>query len=80
MIITLPRRGFLGVCGLGAALAAVSTTTACSGSSSSGGGSTSLTYWASNQGSSVDADKEALTPILDAFKTKTGAVDRKSVV
>ena len=48
MIITLPRRGFLGVCGLGAALAAVSTTTACSGSSSSGGGSTSLTYWASN--------------------------------
>ena len=72
MIITLPRRGFLGVCGLGAALAAVSTTTACSGSSSSGGGSTSLTYWASNQGSSVDADKEALTPILDAFKTETG--------
>lgn len=72
MIITLPRRGFLGVCGLGAALAAVSTTTACSGSSSSGGGSTSLTYWASNQGSSVDADKEALAPILDAFKTETG--------
>ena len=80
MIITLPRRGFLGVCGLGAALAAASTTTACSGSSSSGGGSTSLTYWASNQGTSIDADKEALTPLLETFTEDTGITVNLEVI
>lgn len=51
--------------------------TACSGdddgggSDSSGGGVT-LTYWASNQGTSLDNDKEVLTPVLDEFTKQTG--------
>lgn len=48
---------------------------ACSGSS--GGDSTSaagttLTYWASNQGTSLDNDKQVLTPQLEAFTKQTG--------
>ncbi|MCH8627368.1 sugar ABC transporter substrate-binding protein [Arsenicicoccus piscis] len=35
------------------------------------GGST-LTYWASNQGTSLDDDKKQLTPVLDAFQKQTG--------
>ncbi|GGC94134.1 sugar ABC transporter substrate-binding protein [Tersicoccus solisilvae] len=60
------------------------TTTACGGSgsnsSASGGGSSSggassggtLTYWASNQGTSLDNDKEVLTPQLKKFTEQTG--------
>ena len=45
-----------------------------------GGGSDStpdkLTYWASNQGTSVENDKEILTPVLKKFTEETGiAVD-----
>lgn len=53
-------------------------TSACSSSSDSstasgsGGGDVTLTYWASNQGTSLDNDKEVLTPILDAFTKETG--------
>lgn len=51
--------------------------TACSGddSSDSGGGSgegTTLTYWASNQGTSLDNDKQVLTPVLNKFTQDTG--------
>ena len=42
-----------------------------SASSGSGGGGT-LTYWASNQGTSLANDKEVLTPVLDAFTKQTG--------
>ena len=60
------------------------TTAACSSggsgdassSGSSGGSDVTLTYWASNQGTSLDNDKEVLTPVLDAFTKETGiAVD-----
>jgi len=37
-----------------------------------GGGGGSLTYWASNQGTSIDNDKEVLTPVLEAFTEQTG--------
>jgi multiple sugar transport system substrate-binding protein len=37
-----------------------------------GGDSGSLTYWASNQGTSLDDDKQVLTPVLKAFTDKTG--------
>lgn len=37
-----------------------------------GGDSGTLTYWASNQGTSIDNDKEVLTPVLDAFTEQTG--------
>jgi multiple sugar transport system substrate-binding protein len=61
-----------------AAIAALALTTAgCGGgnnasspSGSSGGGS--ITYWASNQGTSLDNDKQVLTPELEKFTQQTG--------
>ena len=61
-----------------AAIAALTLTSACSGSSSSDStdgaadGSATLTYWASNQGTSLDNDKEVLTPQLEKFTEETG--------
>lgn len=62
---------------IGMAFAAVATlllgTSACStGSADTGSGVTTLTYWASNQGESLDADKAALDPVLANFTTETG--------
>jgi len=55
-----------------AALVAASLS-ACGGSSgSSSGGSKTLTYWASNQGPSLEADKKILQPELDKFEKQTG--------
>lgn len=48
---------------------------ACGGSDSgdsSGGGDQTLTYWASNQGTSLDHDKQVLTPVLEKFTQETG--------
>src|SRR5256885_3666799 len=46
---------------------------ACGGSGgSSSGGSKTLTYWASNQGASLEADKKTLQPELDKFEKQTG--------
>jgi multiple sugar transport system substrate-binding protein len=52
---------------------------ACGGGSDSGnasdgggGGGSTLTYWASNQGTSLDNDKEVLTPVLKKFTDETG--------
>jgi multiple sugar transport system substrate-binding protein len=55
---------------------AVTATAACSGggtstSGSSAGGKT-LTYWASNQGTSLENDKAVLTPELKKFEQQTG--------
>ncbi|MDO4899692.1 ABC transporter substrate-binding protein [Actinomyces sp.] len=73
MSFSLTRRRFIGVSGLAAALAAVTPTTACSNSDGSAGeGSGAITYWASNQGASVDDDNATLTPLLEAFTAKTG--------
>lgn len=66
-----------------AAAAAISTlvlTTACSGgdggdggsSDAAGSGGETLTYWASNQGTSLDNDREVLTPQLEKFTEETG--------
>ena len=41
-------------------------------SSNGGGGDQTLTYWASNQGTSLDNDKEVLTPVLQKFTQDTG--------
>ncbi|MFE9768671.1 ABC transporter substrate-binding protein [Streptomyces sp. NPDC005808] len=50
--------------------------TACGGGSSTDGGSNdspkTLTYWASNQGTSVEVDKKVLQPELDKFEQDTG--------
>src|SRR5664280_3876281 len=58
------------------AVLAVAATAACgsSGNSSSGSSSSSktLTYWASNQGTSLENDKAVLTPELAKFEKQTG--------
>ncbi|GAA0690754.1 sugar ABC transporter substrate-binding protein [Kitasatospora atroaurantiaca] len=61
------------------------TATACGGgSSSSGSGDNSsprtLTYWASNQGTSLDNDKQVLEPELRKFEQQTGIKVRLEVV
>lgn len=59
-----------------AAIAALAiTATGCSGGAgndSTDGGGKTLTYWASNQGTSLDNDKEVLTPELKKFEEETG--------
>ena len=80
MVHTLTRRGFVQASSLAAALAAITASSGCSGSSSSGGDSKTLTYWASNQGTSIDADKEALTPLLETFTEDTGITVNLEVI
>jgi maltose-binding protein MalE len=70
-----------------AALAAVltGTTAACGGgSTTSGSGGNSnpktLTYWASNQGASLENDKQVLTPELKKFQQQTGITVKLEVV
>lgn len=65
-----------------AAIAAVTmslvvTASACGGGSSTDGGGSNdspktLTYWASNQGASIEVDKKVLQPELDKFEKQTG--------
>ncbi|MFI5086262.1 MAG: ABC transporter substrate-binding protein, partial [Actinomycetales bacterium] len=63
-----------------AAIAALAlTTAACGGNSNSSSSSGSdgsaggtITYWASNQGTSLDNDKQVLTPELEKFTQQTG--------
>jgi len=68
-----------------AALAAATLTSvlaACGGSSGSSGsgGNVTLTYWASNQGTSLDNDKQILQPELDRFKAQTGIAVKLEVI
>jgi multiple sugar transport system substrate-binding protein len=61
----------------GALALVLAGTAACGGGGNDSGGgdgssSGTLTYWASNQGTSLDNDKEVLTPVLKAFTDKTG--------
>ncbi|MFB6722092.1 ABC transporter substrate-binding protein [Kribbella sp. NPDC056345] len=42
------------------------------GSDGGSGGDQTLTYWASNQGTSLDNDKQVLTPVLEQFTKDTG--------
>ncbi|GGR56195.1 ABC transporter substrate-binding protein [Streptomyces roseolus] len=54
-------------------LSLVLTATACGGGEDGGGQATkTLTYWATNQGSSLEVDKKVLQPELDEFERKTG--------
>ncbi|GAA4706103.1 sugar ABC transporter substrate-binding protein [Phytohabitans rumicis] len=46
--------------------------TACGDSDDSSGGAKTLTYWASNQGASLEFDKQTLQPELDKFEQQTG--------
>ncbi|AWS41766.1 ABC transporter substrate-binding protein [Streptosporangium sp. 'caverna'] len=71
--------------GISAVLLAAALT-ACGGNSDSGGGTgagdgaVTLTYWASNQGASLDNDKQILTPELDKFTQQTGIKVKLEVV
>ncbi|MET7702582.1 sugar ABC transporter substrate-binding protein [Streptomyces sp. NPDC005485] len=63
----------------------VLTAAACGGGSSSGGGGSNdspktLTYWASNQGATVEVDKKVLRPELDRFEKQTGIKVKLEVV
>ncbi|MCM8553660.1 sugar ABC transporter substrate-binding protein [Streptomyces sp. STCH 565 A] len=74
------RAAAVGAVTLSLALAA----SACGGGSSSGGGSNDspkeLTYWASNQGASIEVDKKVLQPELDKFEKETGIKVKLEVV
>src|SRR4051812_33900234 len=71
-----------------AAIAAVSlaaaTLAGCGGGSATGNGGNknpkTLTYWASNQGKSLDDDKQKLTPELQKFEKQTGIHVKLEVV
>ncbi|MEV6792172.1 extracellular solute-binding protein [Streptomyces sp. NPDC051320] len=57
--------------------------TACGGGSEAGGSNESpktLTYWASNQGPNIPADKKILTPELQKFEKQTGIKVKLEVV
>ncbi|GIH16572.1 ABC transporter substrate-binding protein [Rugosimonospora africana] len=55
--------------------------TACShGDAGSGDADATLSYWASNQGASLDNDKKILTPELDKFTQQTGIKVKLEVV
>ncbi|KQO62292.1 ABC transporter substrate-binding protein [Curtobacterium sp. Leaf261] len=67
------RTSFRALAIVAAAGLAVTGLAACSsGSSGSSGDSKTLTYWASNQGTSLQNDKEVLTPVLKKFTDQTG--------
>ncbi|BCB78808.1 hypothetical protein Pflav_052180 [Phytohabitans flavus] len=51
-----------------------------SGDDSGGGSGVTLTYWASNQGASLDNDKAILTPELEKFTQQTGIKVKLEVV
>ncbi|MFF8593737.1 ABC transporter substrate-binding protein [Streptomyces sp. NPDC015220] len=74
------RAAAVGAVTMSLALAA----TACGGGSSTGGGSDdspkTLTYWASNQGASIEVDKKVLRPELDKFEKRTGIKVKLEVV
>ncbi|MFI1168728.1 ABC transporter substrate-binding protein [Streptomyces sp. NPDC020801] len=74
------RAAAVGAVTMSLALAA----SACGGGSSTGGGSSdspeSLTYWASNQGASIEIDKKVLQPELDKFQKQTGIKVKLEVV
>jgi multiple sugar transport system substrate-binding protein len=55
-----------------AVLAAASLSACGNGNDSSTGSAKTLTYWASNQGASLEADKQTLQPELDKFEQQTG--------
>src|SRR5450759_2442819 len=59
-------------CGSSGATSAASSSATSGASSVSSGAQPTLTYWASNQGTSLDNDKQVLTPELDKFTQQTG--------
>ncbi|MGO4536769.1 ABC transporter substrate-binding protein [Leifsonia sp. 2MCAF36] len=73
------RKRAISVAAVAAAVALVVTGCSSSGSGSSSSGAT-LTYWASNQGTSLANDKQVLTPVLDEFTKQTGVKVKLEVI
>lgn len=73
------RKRAIAVAALAAAVSVVVAGCSSSGSGSSSSGAT-LTYWASNQGTSLDNDKQVLTPVLDDFTKQTGIKVKLEVI
>ncbi|MDT0300708.1 ABC transporter substrate-binding protein [Streptomonospora wellingtoniae] len=67
MVVKIPAKAVLSA---STALGLVAALTACGSGEESG--DQTLTYWASNQGASVEEDKKVLKPALDRFTEKTG--------
>ncbi|MEU6062245.1 sugar ABC transporter substrate-binding protein [Streptomyces sp. NPDC047097] len=67
-----------------AVLSLLAAATACGGGTSASGGSgessKTLTYWASNQGPNIEADKKILEPELRKFEKRTGIKVKLEVV
>src|SRR3954462_3380418 len=67
-----------------AAITAITTLAGCGGGTATGNGGNkspkTLTYWASNQGKSLDDDKQKLTPELQKFEKQTGIKVKLEVV
>ncbi|NML51851.1 extracellular solute-binding protein [Streptomyces sp. R302] len=61
-------------------LSLVLTATACGGGEDGGQAKKTLTYWASNQGSSLEVDKKVLQPELDEFERRTGIEVKLEVI
>lgn len=73
------QKRILGTVALSAALVAgTGGLAACS--SGNGSDSKTLTYWASNQGTSIQNDKDVLRPELDKFTKKTGIKVKLQVI
>src|SRR5690606_34604200 len=70
--IPMRRRTLLTAAPLAAAGAAGLAACGSTGSGGSNDSPGSLTYWASNQGTSLENDKEVLTPVLEKFTEETG--------
>ncbi|KIH99760.1 ABC transporter substrate-binding protein [Streptomonospora alba] len=67
MVVKIPAKA---VVSASTALGMVAALTACGSGEESG--DQTLTYWASNQGASVEEDKKVLEPVLDRFTEETG--------
>jgi len=65
---------------LGVTAACSSGSSSSSSSSAKPAGDVTLNYWASNQGTSLDNDKQVLTPVLDAFTKETGTKVKMEVI
>ncbi|WP_431279478.1 ABC transporter substrate-binding protein [Leifsonia poae] len=65
---------------LAAATAVLIGTSGCATGASDSADGTTLTYWASNQGTSLDNDKAVLTPVLKDFTDKTGIKVKLEVI
>ncbi|WP_377268029.1 ABC transporter substrate-binding protein [Peterkaempfera sp. SMS 1(5)a] len=74
------RRPALSVLAVATALLAGACSSGGSGNTTGGGGQQTITYWASDQGSSIADDVKVLTPQLNAFTKQTGVKVKLEVI